>query len=220
MPIRADSHRRAKLADLYLEIHEHYSPRDPKLACRRVIPEALESRVMLIGEALADDTQRVSEIPYYKLTPAGEPTLKRRGGGPVLDKFLARFGYTIDPGGRGQYAYHTDLACYFPGRKTRPAAEEIARNQPWLEREIQLLEPVVVVTLGLLASASFLQRYAGRRVKKLADVAGIPVSCRVLGRQVDMIAVYHPSGAFQHRDSEAVYRRAAKHIRRILAKAK
>ena len=213
--------RRRKLAALYREIHKHYSGRDRKLERRRLIPEALESRVMLIGQALARDTQRLSGIPYYS-PPAQDPSLSRRGGGPVLDKFLAGFGYTIQLGGKGQYAYHTDLALYFPGRKALgkgdipPAPEEIGR---WLEREIQLLQPVVVVTLGLQASAYFLERYAGRRIRKLDEVAGIPVSCHVLGRQAEMIAVYHPSGAFQHAASQETYRLTAKHIRRILAKS-
>ena len=214
-------HRRAKLDALFREIYEHYSARDPKLVRRRLIPEALESRVMLIAQALGRDTQHLSGIPW-NYPPAEHPTLSRSGR--VLDKFLAGFGYTIRLGGGGQYAYSTDLAHYFPGRKSRgtgdvlPAGAEIALYRPWLEREIQLLEPVVVVTLGLPASRYFFQRYAGRRIKKLADIAGIPVSCRVLGRQVDMIAVHHPSRG--QRTSKETYRRAATHIRRILAKTK
>ncbi len=109
----SEMHRRAKLAVLYDEIYEHYSARDPKLVRRRLMQEALQSRVMLIGQALGRDTQRLSGIPYYS-PPAEHPTLSR--GGLELDKFLAGFHYTIQLGGAGQYAYHTDLARYFPGR--------------------------------------------------------------------------------------------------------
>ena len=216
----SEMHRRAKLAVLYDEIYEHYSARDAKLVRRRLVLEALQSRVMLIGQALGRDTQRLSGIPYYP-PPAETSTLSR--GGRELDKFLAGFGYTIQLGGAGQYTYHTDLAHYFPERKAGgtgdrpPTAEEIALNWPWLEREIQLLQPVVVVTLGLEASRYFLQRYTGRRIQRLTDVAGTPESCHVLGRQVEMIAVHHPSGAFQHPTSKEVYRRAVEHVRRSLA---
>ena len=73
-------HRRPKLAVLYDEIYQHYSASDPKLVRRRLMPDALQSRVMLIGQGLARDTQRLSGIPYH-FPPAGP---KMVGEGPKL----------------------------------------------------------------------------------------------------------------------------------------
>jgi hypothetical protein len=54
------------------------------------------------------------------------------------------------------------------------------------------------------------------RMKRLIDVAGVPFPCSIVGVGVQLIAVHHPSGAFQHPSSRAAYERAAAHVRRIL----
>jgi uracil-DNA glycosylase family 4 len=132
------------------------------------------------------------------------------------------FDYTIVPGGRGQYAYHTDLAHYFPGRKqrgtgdVRPSLKEIERSRRWLETELRLIEPAVVIVLGKTPANVFLERYTGRAIKRLSNVAGIPFQCRVVGRDLPLIPVHHPSGAFQHPSARSGYARAAAHVRQIL----
>ena len=221
MPSRSANRRRASLGSLYREIHSRYGGHDPELVPRRVVPEVLESRIMLVGQALGRDTQRLSGLPYH-LPPrqsTERPVLSR--GDKELDRFLARFGYTIQVDGEGQYAYHTDLVHFFPGRRPRgtgdlvPAEADI--NWRWFEREVNLLQPIVVVTLGLEPSRRCFERYAGRSVQRLGDVAGTPVSCQIRGQHLELIAVHHPSGAFQHPTSSKVYQRAARYIRQLLA---
>ncbi len=208
--------RVAELEILYDEIYSHFSTRDPQLVRRRVVPNVLASRVMLVGQALGRDTQRLSGLPYCFPHP-DRPTLSR--GGRTLERFLRTFGYTIDPSGDRQYAYHTDLTHYFPGRSTKgagdikPSAEEIARNWMWFEREIRLVRPLIVVALGQQAASSLLSRFAERSIKRLIDVVATPIHCIVYGHEVQLIAVHHPSGAFQHPASHEVYERAGKAIR-------
>jgi uracil-DNA glycosylase family 4 len=213
------SDRLAELDGLYDEIYACYRRSDPLLVRRQTVPEALDSRVILVGQAPGRDTQRLSGLPYC-LPPPESPTLSR--GGRVLDAFLSRFGYTIHPEGRGQYAYHTDLAHYFPGRKThgtgdaKPVRAEVVRSRRWLETELRLIEPAVVIALGKEPATAFLGRYAGRSVNRLTDVAATPIQCRVPGRDVQLIAVHHPSGAFQHPSSRETYESAAGALCEIL----
>lgn len=61
--------RLVALEALYDEIQAHYRSTDGELVRRRMIPDALNSRVVLIGQALAPDTQRLSGLPYC-LPPA------------------------------------------------------------------------------------------------------------------------------------------------------
>lgn len=56
--------RRARVEALYDEIFAHYRPRDPAFVCLRLVPDSLESRVVLLGQALGRDTQRLSGLPY------------------------------------------------------------------------------------------------------------------------------------------------------------
>jgi uracil-DNA glycosylase family 4 len=215
--------RLVDLNALYDEIHAFYGPDDRDLVRRRTVPEALQSRVVLLGQAPGRDTQRLSGLPYC-FPPPERPTLSR--GGQVLDAFLARFGYSIHPGGPRQYAYHTDLVHYFPGRRAdgkgdlKPSAEEIARSQRWLETEISLVQPAIVIALGRQPAVVFLQRYGGKRIKRLVDVAGMPLPCEVAGIDVQLIAIHHPSGAFQHPAAGPTYGRAVSHVQWILASSR
>ena len=216
--------RRARVEALYDEIFAHYRPRDPALVRRRLVPDSLESRVVLLGQALGRDTQRLSGLPYC-IPPPEHPTLSR--GGRELDRFLTSFGYTIQPGGRGQYAYHTDLAHYFPGRKARgtgdlePTATEIEHNRRWLLSELRIIHPAVVIMLGLCPSSVFLERYASLpRVHRLRDVAAEPIPCMAAGHKLHDVGVHHPSGAFQHPQSRQTYTRAAANVRRLLEEDK
>jgi uracil-DNA glycosylase family 4 len=211
--------RLSEVDALYDEIFAHYRSRDPELVRRRIVPEALESDVMLLGQALGRDTQRLSGLPFC-FPPPERPRLSK--GGRELDRFLARFGYTILPGGRGRYAHHTDLVHYFPGRNRRgsgdmrPPRDEVARSRRWLEAEVRLIRPVIVIALGVHPASVFLERYGGPRIKRLIDIAGVPIACRVAGMDVQMIAVHHPSGAFQHRSAAETYEHAAAHVRQLL----
>jgi uracil-DNA glycosylase len=210
----------AELVALYEEIHAHYRDRDPDLVPRVLIVRALSSRIMLLGQALAEKTQRLSGIPYC-LPPSKHPRLSR--GGRELDSFLFTFGYTIDPAvDDRQYAYHTDLAHYFPGKTGAgfgdflPSVSEMAHDRAWFEREVHILHPEVIVALGRKPAHEFARRYQGRPVPRLADLEIEPSLAEIGGSEVSFIAVHHPSGAFHHRSSKNRYARAAKYIKQIL----
>jgi len=218
---RAQPHgdRVSQLDALYEEIHARYSSSDPELVRRITVPRVLESRVLLLAQALGRDTQRLSGLPYC-FSPAERPTLSK--GGQVLDAFLWRFGHTIDANGCGRYAYHTDIAHYYPGRKPdgsgdrEPDPEEIEFGENCLERELGVIEPNVVVLLGKAAAKLFLRTYGAQRVKRLRDVLGEQQACRVGGREVTAFAVHHPSSAWRFADSGPTYERVASQIRRLL----
>lgn len=221
---RSSDERSAALAELYGEIHQRYSPFDPELVERRIVRGMADSEVFLLGQALGRDTQRLSGLPYC-LPPSDRPKLSR--GGKELDRFLACFGYTIDPLERGRkYAYHTDLAHYFPGRRQHgsgdlpPLSEEIQRSREWLERELAIVAPRAVVLLGREPAAVFLDRYAGVSVKRLDDVLARPIECHVADQVVPAIAVHHPSGAFQHPSSRAAYGKACGELIALLSQSR
>lgn len=208
------------LKALYKEVHAHYRERDPDLVRRLLIRRALDSRVLLLGQALAEKTQRLSGLPYC-FPPSDKPSLSK--GGRELDKFLDTFGYTIDPSADDrQYAYHTDLAHYFPGKKgfgfgdVSPSETDVAHDRLWFETEVGVLWPDVVIALGRHAADEFARRYQNRRVKRLADLEIEPSSAQVGSVSVKFIAVHHPSGAFQHPSSKERYGRATRHIQELL----
>jgi len=203
--------RRVRLQQLYDEIYAYAAANDPQLRPRVVIDSMAVSEVVLVAQALGRDTQRLSGFPYVF------PGSGLSKGGATLDRFLAEFGYTIDPGAASRrYAFHTDLVPWFPGRNPRgsgdkvPTPEEIGRCWEWLEREIEIVAPRVVIALGLPAAKELLSRHGGMRVTraspKLGDLLGGTHTCTFDGRALPTFVVHHPSGAFQHPASGAVYK--------------
>jgi uracil-DNA glycosylase len=87
------------------------------------------------------------------------------------------------------------VARCFPGKAKgggdrRPDVEEIAQCKPWLAREVALLEPRLVLAVGTLA----IGQVFGEAIK-LEDCVGTVHAARYHGRDVDVIALPHPSGA-------------------------
>jgi uracil-DNA glycosylase len=91
--------------------------------------------------------------------------------------------------------YMAAVARCFPGKAKgggdrKPDAEEIAACRTWLEREIAILKPDLVLAVGTLA----IEQVLGEKAP-LADVVGTLRRGRWHGRALDVIALPHPSGA-------------------------
>ena len=90
--------------------------------------------------------------------------------------------------------YMAAVCRCFPGKKSTggdrvPAPVEIENCSGWLAREIEILQPALVIPVGKLAIAQFLP------VQKLDEMIGRTFSTQRAGRQFDVIPLPHPSGA-------------------------
>jgi uracil-DNA glycosylase len=91
--------------------------------------------------------------------------------------------------------YIAAVARCFPGKASgggdrRPDRGEIERCEQWLERESAILEPDLLIPVGTLA----IERVLGTK-DPLVDVIGTLKRSRWHGREVDVVALPHPSGA-------------------------
>jgi uracil-DNA glycosylase family 4 len=133
------------------------------------LPPGGRPRFVLVGEA-----------PGAQEDETGRPFVGRSGA--LLDQLLDEAG--LD---RAQAAVLNVVKCRPPGNRT-PKAPEVARCSGWLRRQLELLDPPVVVALGLSAAKWFL----GPRTV-LAQVRARPHE--IDGRAV--WATYHPSAAIR-----------------------
>jgi DNA polymerase len=124
----------------------------------------------------------VGEAPGASEDEQGLPFVGRAG--QVLDAALEAAGVA-----RGDVAVANVLKCRPPGNR-RPAPDEITRCRGWLEAQLALIRPELVVPLGLTAIGWFL----GSKKLVLREVRG-----RV--HEVDqrrILPTYHPSGALRY----------------------
>ena len=116
------------------------------------------------------DLMFVGEGPGAEEDRQGLPFVGRSG--KLLDQLLLEeLGITRDR------VYITNVVKCRPPDNRDPEADEIASCNPWLERQLELIDPVVVVTLGKFASQLLLQTKQG--ITKLRG-ASYPFGERVL----------------------------------------
>lgn len=97
-----------------------------------------------------------------------------------------------------QRVYMAAVARCFPGKANgggdrKPDPTEIAACKPFLEREVRILEPELVLAVGQLAISEVLGEDAKKR--KLDTLVGRVERARYHGREVDVVPLPHPSGA-------------------------
>ena len=145
----------------------------PELVAQRnaVVPGDFPSgaRLLLVGEA-----------PGAQEDETGRPFVGR--GGQLLDRLLADAG--LD---RARIAVANTLKCRPPGNRT-PARAELQRCRGWLDRQVELADPSVVLTLGGTALS-----WALGQGHRLRDMRGRlhPWQGRTL------LVTYHPSAALR-----------------------
>ena len=90
--------------------------------------------------------------------------------------------------------YMAAVCRCFPGKKAGggdrvPDPDEISNCSTWLRDEVELLRPELVVPVGKLAIAQFLQ------FERLDAVVGKSFRVEFAGHETDLIPLPHPSGA-------------------------
>lgn len=148
--------------------------------------ELVRSRTsVVVGTAPAyADLLLVGEAPGATEDKAGHPFLG--ASGRLLDRLLAEAGICRDTA-----AVVNVVKCRPPGNRP-PTRREVARCVGWLDRQVELVEPRLVCTLGATAAAwafgpgTRIGALRGR-VHRLHDADG--------GRPA--VATYHPSAALR-----------------------
>lgn len=145
-----------------------------------IISEARRPRIMLVGQAPGK-----SEIEDRRAF-AGR-------AGRTLFRWLERAG--LDEATFRREVYIAAITRCYPGpspsgRGDRvPSLEEQAHCAPWLDAELDLIRPAMIIPVGRLAIDRFLDS------EPLDRLVGRVHAVRVRGRSVKLIPLPHPSGA-------------------------
>ncbi len=134
-----------------------------------------DAAVMFIGEA-----------PGYWEDVKGQPFVG--AAGKLLDEMLLRVGFS-----RGE-VYITNVVKCRPPENRDPSPSEIKTCTPYLDRQIRIIEPKFIVTLGRHA-ASYILPKAGFETGSITKIHGRVYEANLLGFKVFVIPMYHPAAA-------------------------
>ena len=173
MPERSAADRRADLVTLYRELSEWQCP----LAATRtklVFGNGnANAELMFVGEAPGADEDR-----------QGIPFVGRAGR--LLDTLLGEIGLE-----RSDVFVANVLKCRPPGNRD-PLPDEISECEPHLMRQIELIQPSVICTLG-----NFSTKLLSGSPQGITKVHGRSQAHRIGGLDVQLYPLFHPAAALR-----------------------
>jgi DNA polymerase len=128
------------------------------------------------------DIMFVGEAPGFHEDQQGVPFVGQAG--KLLDKLLGGIGLT-----RADVFVANVLKCRPPGNRD-PLPEEIAACEPHLFRQIELIQPTLVATLGNFATKLLSGKPAG-----ITKVHGYEQEVTLGSRTVLLYPIFHPAAA-------------------------
>jgi len=141
------------------------------------------------GEAVVSSIMLVGQAPGFKEIEVHRPFAWTAG--KTLFKWFNSIG--VDENHFRHSVYMAAVCRCYPGKKQRggdrlPDKNEINLCSKWLHHEIELLQPRLIIPVGKLAISQFVS------FKKLTDVIGQQHQAELIGCQLDIIPLPHPSG--------------------------
>jgi len=168
--------RRAALEEVAAEVRDCTRCRLHETRTRAVPGEGdPDTEVVFVGEGPGANEDR-----------EGRPFVGRAGG--LLERLLAHIGWGRDD------VFITNVVKCRPPANRDPEPDEIAACAPYLRRQLETLDPAVVVTLGRFSMASFMP---GVRITQ-AHGTTRPADPATGARDATVFAMYHPAYALRN----------------------
>jgi uracil-DNA glycosylase len=131
----------------------------------------------------------VGEAPGEQEDRSGEPFVG--AAGQLLDRMLASLGLTREAEGAepARQVFITNTLKCRPPDNRNPTAEELARCEPFLQRQIALVQPRIILAMGRFAVQALLRsdEAIGRLRGRVHRYQGVP-----------LIVTYHPAYLLRH----------------------
>ena len=131
----------------------------------------------------------IGEAPGRQEDLTGRPFVGRSGR--LVDMLLSGIGLSRDDVFIGNLVKHRP-----PGNRC-PKPGEISACTPYLARQIVIVQPRILVTLGRVP-AQYLFSLVNRSVEKIRDLRGSVYPLEIFGREMALLPMFHPASALRN----------------------
>ena len=152
--------------------------------CTRCPLSATRNKVVFGAGNANADLMFVGEAPGAEEDRQGLPFVGRAGG--LLNQLLGEVGLRRD-----DVMIANVIKCRPPANRD-PQPDEIESCRPYLERQVELIEPRVIATLGNFATKLLTGSPTG-----ITKVRGTPQLRELGGRTVFLLPLFHPAAALR-----------------------
>lgn len=139
---------------------------------------------LVFGEGNPDtDLYFLGEAPGYYEDREGRPFVGLAG--KLLDQLIQSIGLARAD------VYISNVVRFRPPANRDPEPDEIGAFAPYVDREIEIINPKVIVTLGRFSMGKFLPE------ARISSVHGQVFNADWNGKKVTVIPMYHPAAALR-----------------------
>jgi uracil-DNA glycosylase len=170
----ASTERRERLVEVYRQAS----------VCEKCPLSETRNKVVFGAGNSDADLMFVGEAPGAEEDRQGLPFVGRAGG--FLGQLLEGIGMS-----REDVFVANVLKCRPPGNRD-PQPEEIDSCRPWLEQQVQLIEPRIIATLGNFATKLITANPTG-----ITKVRGTAQAHTIGGRQLFVLPLFHPAAGLR-----------------------
>lgn len=157
-----------------------------------------EAEIIFIGEA-----------PGAKEDEQGQPFVG--SAGKELDKLLSQIGLSLSE------VYIANILKYRPPNNRNPSLDEIKRHTPFLLRQINIIKPKVICTLGNYSTKFVLAGFKPEGMNKIGGISSLHGS----SKEVDGLVVfplYHPAAMLYNGSLRKVLEQDFEKLKKLLKK--
>ncbi|MDQ3089901.1 MAG: uracil-DNA glycosylase [bacterium] len=138
---------------------------------------SLKSKIMFIGEA-----------PGINEAKTGRPFIGKSG--KLLDELL------LSANIKREDVYITNIVKDKPPKNRDPFPSEIALYAPYLDRQLEIIKPKIIATLGRFSMEYIMSRYGlENEVNSISSLHGAVFETKMKYGEVKIIFLYHPAAA-------------------------
>ncbi len=163
-------------------------------------------------QGVPGDGSALSQIVFIGEAPGAREDKEGRPFIGAAGKFLAEMLESIKM--KREDIYITNIVKYRPPENRDPTPAEITDCAKWLEEEIKLIDPLLIVFLGRHSMNHFFPK------EKISTAHGVLLTGKHFGKLRHFLPLYHPAAALYNGSLRDVLKKDFKKIPRILKKLK
>ena len=156
-----------------------------KMANDKMLPLRKTANKLVFGEGSVNPKiYFLGEAPGRREDETGLPFVGRAG--KLLDELIASVGLVR------KQVYITSVVRYRPPKNRYPLPSEVRAFEPYVNKELDLIKPKLVMTLGRLALEKFIPNGS------ITNLHGRPVSFNWNGLKFMLVPMYHPAAGLRN----------------------
>ena len=130
--------------------------------------------------------------------------------GKILDTLLQRIG--VDR----QMVYITNIVKDRPPENRDPTPEEIELYSPFLDRQINIIQPKVIATLGRFSMTYLIQKFDPTWDEPISKAHGQEIKVQAPFGEITIIPLYHPAATIYNQHLKETFFEDAEKLKKYL----